>query len=82
MEADAWADSTASIDALCTRTKVIGAGNHFEVLIPLSDIESEGQNYRIIRSSECNRQKKFHSTNGIEPHTTDIIQMRSRLRTL
>jgi hypothetical protein len=53
---------------------VIGTGNHFEVLIPLSDINPEGQTYRIIRSSERNREYVLF-VNGIEPQISRINRM-------
>lgn len=63
-----------ALTALCTRTRVIGTGNSFEVLVPLSDIDPEGQNYRVIRPDQNNRAfVPFHL--GIEPYTTEIIKM-------
>jgi hypothetical protein len=60
--------------ALCVRTRVIGTGNSFEVLIPLSEISSEGQNYRIIRPDQNNRE--FVPFNlGIEAYVSKIIHM-------
>jgi hypothetical protein len=60
--------------ALCMRTRVIGTGNSFEVLIPLSEISPEGQTYRIIRPDHGNREYvPFHL--GIEPYLSDIIRM-------
>lgn len=44
------------LHVLCIRTRVIGAGNIFEVLIPLSEISDEGQTYRTIRSDDHNRE--------------------------
>jgi hypothetical protein len=62
------------LTALATRTRVIGTGNSFEVLIPLSEIDPEGQNYRIIRPDHGNREfVPFHL--GIEPYTSSIIHM-------
>lgn len=62
------------IEALCVRTLMIGGGNHFDVLIPLSDIDPEGQNYQIVRSSERNR-KYVPFYYGIAPYTSEIIRM-------
>jgi hypothetical protein len=53
---------------------VIGAGNSFNVLIPLSEIDPEGQTYRIIRPDQDDREfVPFHL--GIEPYTSEIIRM-------
>jgi hypothetical protein len=60
--------------ALCTRTRVIGTGNSFSVLIPLSEIEAKGQNYRIIRPEHDNRAYVPFEL-GIEPYTSEIIEM-------
>jgi hypothetical protein len=65
---------TGAITALCTRTLMIGGGNHFEVLVPLSDIDPEGQTYQVVRSSEGNKPYVLFVT-GIEPYTTEIIKM-------
>lgn len=63
-----------AITALCTRTRVIGTGNSFEVLIPLSEIDPDGQNYRVIRPDHGNREfVPFHL--GIKPYVSDIIRM-------
>jgi hypothetical protein len=62
------------LTALATRTRVIGAGNSFETLIPLSEIDPEGQTYRIIRPDHGNREfVPFHL--GIEPYVSEIIRM-------
>ena len=62
------------LTAICTRTRVIGTGNSFEILIPLSEIDPEGQNYRVIRPDHGNREfVPFHL--GIEPYTSEIIRM-------
>jgi hypothetical protein len=64
----------SSLTALCVRTRVIGTGNSFEVLIPLDEINPEGQTYRIIRPDHGNREfVPFHL--GIEPYTSEIIKM-------
>src|SRR5580700_6918539 len=44
------------LHVLCIRTLVIGAGNSFGVLIPLSEISDEGHTYRIIWSDDHNRE--------------------------
>jgi hypothetical protein len=63
-----------SLTALCVRTRVIGTGNSFEVLIPLSEIGDKGQTYRIIRPDQGNREfVPFHL--GIAPYVTEIIHM-------
>lgn len=63
-----------SLTALCIRTRVIGAGNAFEVLIALSEINPEGQTYRIIRPDQGNSEYvPFHL--GISPYTSEIIGM-------
>ena len=64
----------SDIEALCVRTNVIGAGNHFEVLIPLSDIDPEGHTYQVIRSTENDR-PYVPFVIGIEPYTTEIMSM-------
>lgn len=62
------------LTALCTRTRVIGTGNSFEVLIPLSEINPAGQTYRIIRPDQGNREYvPFHL--GIEPYVSSIVHM-------
>lgn len=63
-----------ALTALCVRTRVIGAGNSFEVLIPLDEIDPAGQTYRVIRPDHGNREfVPFHL--GIEPYTSSIIKM-------
>jgi hypothetical protein len=62
------------LNALCVRTRIIGTGNHFEVFIPLSEIDAEGQTYRIIRPDQNNREFVPFPL-GIEPYTTEIIRM-------
>lgn len=63
-----------ALTVLCTRVRVIGTGNSFEVLVPLSEINPEGQTYRIIRPDHGNREFiPFHL--GIEPYTSSIIRM-------
>jgi hypothetical protein len=63
-----------ALTALCTRTRVIGTGNSFEVLIPLSEIDPAGQTYRIIRPDHGNREYvPFHM--GIEPYVSEVIRM-------
>jgi hypothetical protein len=63
-----------AIMALCVRTRVIGTGNSFEVLIPLAEISAEGQTYRVVRPDRGNREYvPFHL--GIEPYTSQIIHM-------
>jgi hypothetical protein len=59
------------LTVLCVRTRVIGTGNSFEVLIPLSEISAVGQNYRILRDGR--EFVPFHL--GIEPYTSSIIKM-------
>jgi hypothetical protein len=62
------------LTALATRTRVIGTGNSFDVLIPLSEIDPEGQNYRIIRPEHGNREYvPFHL--GIDPYVSEIMKM-------
>jgi hypothetical protein len=62
------------LSVLCVRTRVIGTGNSFEVLIPLSEISAVGQSYRIIRPDHGNREYvPFHL--GIEPYTSEIVKM-------
>jgi hypothetical protein len=64
----------SALTALCTRTRVIGTGNSFEVLIPLSEINAQGQTYRIIRPDQGN--KEYVPFNlGIEPYVSQIIHM-------
>ena len=64
----------AILSALATRTRVIGTGNSFELLIPLSEIDPEGQNYRIIRPDHGNREfVPFHL--AIVPYVSEIIRM-------
>jgi len=64
----------ALLTALATRTRVIGTGNSFEVLIPLSEIDPEGQSYRIIRPDHGNKEfVPFHL--AIEPYVSEIIHM-------
>lgn len=65
---------SSSITALAIRTRVIGAGNSFEVLIPLSEIDPTGQNYRIIRPGENNRPYAPFAY-GIEPYLSEINRM-------
>jgi hypothetical protein len=60
-----------SLTALCVRTRVIGTGNSFEVLIPLAEINPEGQTYRIIRDNR--EYVPFHL--GIEPYISEIVRM-------
>jgi hypothetical protein len=62
------------LTALCTRTRVIGVGNSFEVLIPLSEINPEGQTYRIIRPEQDNREYVPFNL-GIETYVSSIINM-------
>jgi hypothetical protein len=64
----------SQLTALCLRTRVIGTGNSFEVLIPLSEIDQTGQNYRIIRPEENNR-PYVPFAYGIEPYISDINKM-------
>jgi hypothetical protein len=63
-----------TIRALCIRTKMIGDGNTFQILIPLDDINPEGQNYQVIRGSKLNRCYLLF-VDGIEPYTSDIMKM-------
>jgi hypothetical protein len=63
-----------TITALCTRTLMSGGGNHFEVLIPLSEIDPEGQTYHVIRPTENNK-PYVPFVVGIEPYTTEIMAM-------
>jgi hypothetical protein len=61
----------ATLTVLCIRTRVIGVGNSFEILVPLAEINPEGQTYRIIRD---NREfVPFHL--GIEPYISEIVCM-------
>jgi hypothetical protein len=53
---------------------MIGGGNHFDVLIPLADIDPEGQNYQVIRGTEFDNPYVLFVT-GIEPYTTVIKYM-------
>ena len=63
-----------ALTVLATRTKVIGTGNSFEVLIPLDEIDPAGQTYRVIRSDLGNREfVPFHL--GIEPYVSEINRM-------
>jgi hypothetical protein len=63
-----------AISALCLRTRVVGTGNSFEVLVPLSEIDPEGQNYRVIRPDHGNCEfVPFHL--GIEPYVSEIVCM-------
>lgn len=50
---------------------MVGGGNRFEILIPLEDINPEGQNYRVIHR---NRPHVLF-VDGIEPYTSEIIRM-------
>ena len=53
---------------------MIGGGNHFDVLIPLADIDPEGQTYRVIRNTEFDKPFVLF-VDGIEPYTTVIKRM-------
>lgn len=62
------------LTVLAIRTRVIGAGNSFQILIPLSEIDREGQNYRVIQSADGNREYVPFPL-GIAPYTSEIINM-------
>jgi hypothetical protein len=59
------------LTALAIRTRVIGTGNSFEVLIPLAEINPDSQTYRIVRDGR--EYVPFHL--GIEPYLSSIIKM-------
>jgi hypothetical protein len=63
-----------TLHALCTCTRVIGAGNSFEILIPLSEISDYGQTYRVLRPDHDNREFVPFEL-GIEPYISDINLM-------
>ena len=64
---------TSTIRALCVRTRMIGGGNTYQILIPLEDINPQGQTYQVIRGNQYRPYVLF--VDGIEPYTSEIIKM-------
>ena len=52
---------------------MIGGGNTYQFLIPLEDINPQGQTYQVIRGNQYRPYVLF--VDGIEPYTSEIIKM-------
>ena len=61
-----------ALTALCTRTRVIGAGNSFEVLIPLAEISPEGQKILAARDFVPTSKKVDSLLNKIPMKFVDV----------
>jgi hypothetical protein len=57
---------TSTIRALCVRTRMSGGGNTYQILIPLEDINPQGQTYQVIRGNQYRPYVLF--VDGIEPY--------------